>query len=110
MIDPHVHVTNVAQFKDWATNAPPGQWCSYQPARPKDKSPLTVKVREAYDAKKVLMFQQRRSGRAEYLACRVSRKTWDEVEAASRRASDTPMSTMKAKIQDFLAGKKGATA
>lgn len=109
MIDPHTHVVSVAQFKDWAASAPPGQWCSYKPAWPKDKSALTTKVQEAYRAKKVLMFQQRRSGRSEYLACRVSRSTWDDVEAASRRASNVPMASMKAKIQDYLAG-KGAAA
>ncbi len=110
MIDPHVHLVDVEQFESWLASAPPGQWCSYKPAWPnKGKSDLTMRVGKSYEDKKVLTFQQRRGGRAEYLACRVSRETWENVEAASRLASATPMAAMKAKIQDYLAG-RGAAA
>ena len=105
MITPSTHTTNVLQFEDWLKAAPVGEWCSYDPPWPKPESDLMSRVRKAYvKDKKVLLFQQRRAGRTEYMAIRVSLETWTQVEALSARASYAFGARMKGKLEEFLAG------
>ncbi len=104
MITPQVHALDLGQFDLWLESAPNGQWCSYDPTRLTESSPLMRRVRKAYEDRLVLMFQQRRAGRAEYLVVRVSRDTWAKVDGLAIRASDVFGARMKGRLEQFLAG------
>ncbi len=104
MITPHTHVVDPDQFDSWLESAPNGQWCSYDPAWPRATTALMKRVYRAYEGHMVLVFQQRRAGRSEYLAVRVSRDTWTKVEDLSAQASYAFGARMKDKLERFLSG------